>query len=115
MPILALDKKGNIIQTDSRFNGAQGIGAVADMVDQGDVTELSMNPEDIKKIDRDRAAIKNLENKIQQAKIRKYAEDKKKQAFKENQRASYLEKKYRQAKKQDYRDQLYKNTAYLAA
>ena len=115
MPILALDKKGNIIQTDSRFNGAQGIGAVADMVDQGDVTELSLNPEDIKRVQRDREAIRNLDNKIQQAKIKKYAEDKKKQAFKETQRAAYLEKKYREAKKQQYRDQLYKNTSYLAA
>ena len=115
MPILSMDKHGNIVQTDSRFNGAQGIGQVAEMVDQSDVTELSLSPEEQKKVARDRKAIAKIQHMNKMNQIKKYAEDKKKLAMKEAKRAAQLEKRYMQAKKQNYRDQLYKNTAYLAA
>lgn len=116
MPLLKMDKKGNIVQSDSRFDGVHGIGAVADMVDQGDMYELSLEPNaDYKKAQRDREALRKLQVKSHEAKVRKYAQDKLKQQQMEVKRAAALEKKYQQKKQELYKNQLMQNSAYLAA
>lgn len=116
MPLLKIDEQGNVVEVDARFNGSVGLGRTAEMVDQGDMTELSLEPNsDNQKIMKDRMALRKLEALSRKNKIKKYAKNVQKEKAKEQARAAYLEKAYNQKKQELYKAQLYQNMSYLLA
>jgi predicted alpha/beta-hydrolase family hydrolase len=71
MPLLTLGKDGQIYEVDARFDGAQGIGRTAEMVDADDVTSLSQVED--KKALKDKIALRKLQQISHMNKVKKYA------------------------------------------
>lgn len=113
MPILKLDRSGNVVESDARLNGVQGIGRLPDMVDDDDVTSLSLIENN--KTLKDRAGLRRLEAMTKMNKIKKYSQDQALQKKLQEKKAQVLEKMYVEKKKQQYKNNLYKDMSYLKA
>lgn len=113
MPLLRLDKNGNIVQSDSRFNGVQGIGSEPEMVDSDDVTALSLIEDD--KVLKDRAALRRLQHLSNVNKVKKYAQNKVAEEKAKMQAKINAEKKFNKLKAEHYAAQLKKNNSFLKA
>lgn len=79
MPILRLDKLGNVVEADARLDGDEFLGRSAEMTDSGDVTELSIeNTADWKKSQKDRAALEKIRELNRANMLKKIANEKRK-------------------------------------
>lgn len=113
MPLLKVNKNGEVYQTDSRMNGVSGIGNLPQLVDADDVTSVSLLPD--KNVQKDKQALARLEYMDRMNKIKKYAQDKLKENILEAAQKKRAEAEYQKKKVEEYQSQLFKNMSYLKA
>jgi hypothetical protein len=100
MPLLKLGKNGEIYESDSRLNGAEGMGRQPEMVEDYNMLELSVVEND--KVIKDREALKKLDNDIRKNNQKKYAHSMAKLLKKQQQDKLKQEKEYQARKKLDH-------------